>query len=205
MILHNLDMCLYWKSLHDLNKQPHVHVVPQDLHQKGRNLNSLSPMTLGACKENQGLMSRRDVQVRYCIKNTKAIIVVFFSDAFSFYPFSTFALQVDAGGLPIGRDLRKSISPHPLTFLLYAHMKENISTMNSCWCIEWVGRLNTWKFWASWHELNAFRHCAKSMFANTAKTDKHFQPPQHTLKDCFDTFHCLHSACLNMEATFLCS
>lgn len=40
------------------------------------------------------------------------------------------------------------------------------------------------------------------MFANAAKMEKHFQPAQHAPEGCFDSFHCLHFARLNMEARF---
>lgn len=54
--------------------------------------------------------------------------------------------------------------------------------------------------------MNVFQtERASIMFANSAKMEKHFQPAEHVLKGCFDSFNCLHFARLNMEGTFFSS
>lgn len=62
---------------------------------------------------------------------------------------------------------------------------ESLSKVTSCKCI--------------------LRQKRANMFANAAKMEKHFQPPEYILKGCFDSFHCLHFARLYTEALLFCS
>ncbi len=70
------------------------------------------------------------------------------------------------------------------------------------WKVDYMTHI--WIFWNGKFEqgdkLNVFQaERANIVSANAAEMEKHFQPPQHVPKGCFDSLHCLHFARLNTE------